>query len=95
MAKKDFSNLSNPALQFITGAEDTHNTQYTPNTQDTQKENKTKRLNLTITPALAEDLKKIAKMEDKSVNALINDVMKAYAISNQATIERYNEVFKK
>lgn len=91
MAKKDFSNLSNPALQFITGAE-THNA---PGTEPTPKEKRDKRLNLLITPALAEDLKKIATMQQRSINELINIVLKDYAISESETIAKYDDVFKK
>lgn len=94
MAKKDFSNLSNPALQFITGAE-THNTQETEHTPPTPKEKRDKRLNLLITPALAEDLKKIATMQQRSINELINIVLKDYAISESETIAKYDDVFKK
>lgn len=95
MAKKDFSNITNPALQFITGA-DTQAAPTTHNTQGTQEtETKSKRLNVLLRPALHQALKKIATMQERSVNDLINDVLGDYAVSEAETIERYNEVFKK
>jgi len=97
MAKKDFKK-NNPALQFISGATDNkHNTKdiySTDNTQNTQTESKSKRLNLLVYPSLLEDLKKIATMERKSVNDLINTVLLNYAYKNKDQIERYDDIFK-
>jgi len=74
-----------------------HNTKdvySTDNTQNTQIESKSKRLNLLVYPSLLEDLKKIATMERKSVNDLINTVLLNYAYKNKDQIERYDDIFK-
>lgn len=105
MAKKSFK--ENPALQFISNAEDTHNTDYALNTEDTsnihnthdkhntQQERKTKRLNLLLQPSMLEDLSKIAYMKKTSINDLINSVLKEYTATESASIIKYNEVFEK
>ena len=88
--KKDFK-IENPALKFL----DTDNTQYTHNTHNTYNtpETKSKRLNLLIYPSLLENLKKIATMQRRSVNELINDVLTEYAEQQAETIQRYNDTF--
>jgi predicted HicB family RNase H-like nuclease len=93
MAKKSFK--SNPALQFISTAnEDTDNKQYTDNT-DNKQERKTKRLNLLIQPSILENLSKIAHMKQTSVNDLISSVLKNYAETEEEAIIMYNKVFLK
>lgn len=62
-------------------------------TQNTATESKSKRLNLLVYPSLLEDLKKIATMERKSVNELINTVLLNYADKNKDQIERYDGIF--
>ena len=67
------------------------NKQYTHNDGE---EIKSKRLNLLIYPSLLADLKKIAHMERRSVNDLINDVLSRYAEQEAEKIETYDKVFK-
>lgn len=67
------------------------NKQYTHNDDD---EIKSKRLNLLIYPSLLNSLKKIAHMQRRSVNELINDVLSRYAEQEAKTIDTYNKVFK-
>ena len=100
---KDFKQINNPALQFITtednaAADTVNNTQHTQYTQQTQKRNngdlKGKRFNLLFySTDTLEALKVIAKLENAdSVNALINDVLTAYAEAHADSIRKYNEL---
>jgi len=66
----------------------THNTDNTP-----RKQCKTKRLNLLLLPGTFDSLCKIAVMKRKSVNELINNVLKDYSESEADVISKYNEVF--
>ncbi|OQA07847.1 MAG: hypothetical protein BWY65_01722 [Firmicutes bacterium ADurb.Bin373] len=99
--KKSFKG-ANPALQFITGQEDTQPTQDTElvyNTQPTQhtqpgRENKSSRLNLVLRPSLAQALKKLAAMRRISVNSLINDTLQALVDTEAGTIAKYNSTFE-
>ena len=107
---KDFKKINNPAMQFITtednaAADTVSNTQHTQHTQYTQqtqqKRNngdlKGKRFNLLFySTDTLEALKVIAKLENAdSVNALINDVLKAYTEAHADNIRKYNELINK
>lgn len=109
MAKKNFNNMSNPALQFMTVPEVDHDNSVTPHKEEkhlpeftglkrgrkpSKEETKTKRLNLLMLPSVYEDITKIAAMKRSSINDLINTVLKQYISDNQELIEKYNEVFK-
>jgi hypothetical protein len=75
----------------------THDAKYTSRTQDMhimhKKETKSKRLNLLLQPSLLEDMSKVARMKQTSVNDLINKVLRDYTESEVSTIARYDEVF--
>ena len=101
---KNFKQINNPAMQFITAEEepatekDTDNTQHTQNTQSTQKRNngdlKGKRFNLLFYSAdTLEALKVIAKLKNAdSVNALINQVLTDYTEAHADSIKKYNDL---
>lgn len=107
---KNFKQINNPAMQFITtedtAAADTANnaqhTQHTQNTQNTQQQRnngdlKGKRFNLLFySTDTLEALKVLAKLENAdSVNALINQVLTAYAAAHADKIKKYNDLIKK
>lgn len=97
MAKKKEFVIDNPALKFL----NTDNTQYTHNTDNADttqnahntQETKSKRLNLLLYPSVLDDLKKIATMQRRSVNDLINEVLSDYITQEAAQLQRYNDVF--
>ncbi len=110
MAKKNFNNMSNPALQFMTAPAADQENRATLHTEEdkqlpeftglkrgrkpSKEETKTKRLNLLMLPSVCEDVTKIAAMKRSSVNELINTVLQQYIADNQELIEKYDEVFK-
>ena len=90
MAKKTFKGTAteiktSPALSFITETA-------TPTATD--KEIKSKRLNLLIRPTLYKDIEKIATMERVSTNELINRVLEQYSAEQAELIAKYNETFR-
>jgi len=90
---KDFE-LNNPASKYI-NTPDTDNKQITDSKQNTvDEETKTKRLNLLIKPSVYEQFKKVATMEQDSVNNLINNIMENVVEENKDKIEVYDKVFK-
>lgn len=68
-------------------------TYISPMAAEDEKERKSKRLNLLIRPSVYEQVEKIATMQRKSVNELINIVLEAYAADHAAEVARYEEVF--
>lgn len=105
---KDFKKINNPAMQFITieeetaenttgeAASNTHNTQHTQKAQGKSGDLKGKRFNLLFySTDTLENLKKLSIMNKaESVNALINDILNAYAEEHKDQIETYNTIFK-
>lgn len=90
---KEF-NLQNPASKYITKT-NTDNKQVTNNTPNTaDEETKSKRLNLLVKPSVYEQFKKVATMEQDSVNNLINNIMENVIEENKDKIELYDKVFK-
>lgn len=90
MAKKTFKGTAaeiktSPALSFITETT-------TPTTTD--KEIKSKRLNLLIKPTIYKDIEKIATMERISTNELINRVLEQYSTEQADLIKKYNDTFR-
>lgn len=80
MAKKDFSNIESPAMQFLSKREEPVKTQekqapegYKINPE--YIETKSKRLQLLIQPSLHEALKARALSEETSVNNLIHTIL--------------------
>ena len=101
---KDFKKISNPAMQFITtedsnaAADNVSNTQHTHNTQKRNNGDlKGKRFNLLFySTDTLEALKVLAKLENAdSVNALINNVLTAYAAAHADSIRKYNDLINK
>lgn len=87
----------------------THNTHYADNTYNTSamsnthntynahiahsRETKSRRLNLLLQPSLLDNMTKIARMKQTSVNDLINTVLRSYIEQEATVVERYEEVF--
>ena len=89
-AKKTFKNVDNPALRFISAAEETEERDIIPEqpapatsaaslkgfTPKTEKaETKSRRLQLLIKPSVYDRVKQIAEQSDLSVNDLINQIL--------------------
>lgn len=59
-----------------------------------KKETKDKKILMLLTQSLYDDLSTIARFDNKSLNALLNEVMKEYAHHRQADIEAFNNIRK-
>lgn len=94
MSKK--FNISNPANKFINtdNTDNTSNTDNGSNTEHTETETKSKRLNLLVKPSVLDNFKKIATMEQTSVNDLINQIMEDHIEKEAEKIKLYDSVFK-
>lgn len=57
-----------------------------------KKETKDKKILMLLTQSLYDDLSKLARIDNKSLNALLNEVMKEYAHHRQADIEAFNNI---
>ena len=84
--QKDFKNINNPALQFISDAEPL-DVEQPPKKKPTtkkeptapkRKETKSKRLNLLIYPSVYKACKKKADTTGESINEIINTILKEY-----------------
>lgn len=87
MAKKTFKNVDNPAMRFISAAEETEERDirteqapsastlkgFTPRTE--KAETKSRRLQLLLKPSVYEGIKQIAEDSALSVNDLINQIL--------------------
>lgn len=97
MSKKDFKGV-NPAAAFLTPppvAPAIAPPAPQPAIQvPPARETKSTRLNLVIKPSTAEQLKKIAAMNQSSVNGIINLVLEDYIEREADTLARYDAVFK-
>jgi predicted HicB family RNase H-like nuclease len=90
-------------------ADNTYNTSAMSNTHNTynaqekhnnhnahiahSRETKSRRLNLLLQPSLLDNMTKIARMKQTSVNDLINTVLRSYIEQEATVVERYEEVF--
>ena len=77
MSKKSFNLNENPAIRFISSANDS-DTQ--PNNDSTKKkhisaESKSRRVQLLIRPSLYDRLKAMAERQQLSVNEMINQIL--------------------
>ena len=102
--KKSFKD-ENPALRYIdTGEGNTdklHNAVNMSDESNTKKkgrppsdrERKTKRLNLLIQPSLIDELSKVAYMKRSSVNDLINTLIKDYVEKEADAVVQYDTLF--
>lgn len=86
--------VEKPAESVAAKKKGTHNTQPTHKTKDST-ERKTQRAQFLLYPELFADVKKIAHMEQKSVNAIVNGLLEEYRKQNADAIEQYNEIFGK
>ena len=53
------------------------------------------RLNILVTPSLKENITFASKIENKTINALIFDLLNKYVDENSEQIETYKETYKK
>lgn len=101
MSKKDFKAI-NPANAFLTPVEEAppaapaaapveRSTIQVP----APREVKSARFNLVIKPSTAEAIRKIAAMNQYSINGVINLVLEDYVQREAATIARYDAVFER
>lgn len=60
-----------------------------------ENEKRNSRLNILVTPTLKEKLTFASKIEDKTINALIFDLLNKYVDENSEQIETYKETYKK
>ena len=81
--KADMAQQSTVAASYISA----------PPAAEDEKELKTKRLNLLIKPTVHERIEKIAVMQRKSVNELVNNVLEAYAEDKANLVAKYNATF--
>ena len=88
-------NFNNPADKFISkrNTDDADTTQDTDNKQVEDTETRSKRLNLLVKPSVYEDFRKIATMQQESVNGLLNLLMEEVVNENKEQIELFNKVF--
>lgn len=86
MSKKDFT--SNPAFNFIDAPEGSK-----PATSSTGTETKSYRLNLLLKKSTAESIKKIAYMQQTSVNDTINRLLEEYIAANADSLTQYKKTF--
>lgn len=103
MTKKNFNDVSNPALQFMTQSEELTATDQKEISKEigikrgrptSKEETKTKRLNLLMLPSVCEDIGKIAFMSRTSTNDLVNTVLQEYIDNHQELIKKYKEIFR-
>lgn len=74
---------TNPAATYISA----------PPAAADEREYKTKRLNLMIKPTVHAKIEKIAAMQRRSVNELINTVLEAYAEDKAELVRKYDATF--
>lgn len=60
-----------------------------------EDEKRNSRLNVLITPSLKEKLTFASKIENKTINALIFDLLSDYVDANSEQIETYKETYEK
>lgn len=101
MAKQKSFKVESPAAALIDAVnmadtqkqDNTQDTQTPESVADTQQARKTKRQQYLVYPELVEKVKKIAYMERKSVNSLINDLLERYCTENAEKLEQYEKIF--
>jgi len=65
-----------------------------PRTPATNREKlKTERMSVVTTPAIKSKIEKIAFMQQKTINELMNDILKAYIQKHGTDLQRYIETF--
>lgn len=100
MSKKNFKGFDNPALAFISQAGAVE--QETPKEvsviapemlEPKLTENRTKRVQLVLTPTMFEETQIVAKVKKQSVNSLISDLLSKEISKNKEKIEIYKKCF--
>ncbi len=103
MAKKNFGEIANPALQFMTTpAESSASSEPAAagfnglkrGRPASTEETKSKRVNLLMLPSVYADITKIATMKRTSVNELLHTLMQNCIEENTNLIDKYNQTFK-
>jgi len=89
MSKKSFKGGDNPAMAFIT--QPTQQAQHTDSTDNT--ENRSKRINMLLTPSLHLNLSKMAAVQLRSLNDLVNTALEAYVEDHQDLLEQYTKIW--
>ncbi len=54
---------------------------------------KTERLSVVTTPVIKNKIEKIAFIQQKTINELMNDILKAYIRNHGADLKKYNDTF--
>ena len=101
MSKKNFKGFDNPALAFISQAEtpeqETVKEKSLPapkvEPQEAKVENRTKRVQLVLTPSMFEDVQIVAKVRKTSVNNLICELLGKEIKNHREKIEIYKKCF--
>lgn len=105
MAKKNFGEIANPALQFMTQPEESRaaasdKTDSAAGFKGLKRgrpasteETKSKRVNLLMLPSVYTDITKIAAMKRTSVNDLVNTLLQEHIEENKELLEKYDQVF--
>lgn len=100
MSKKNFKGFDNPALAFISQAGEVE--QETPKEisviapeklEPKLTENRTKRVQLVLTPSMFEDVQIVAKVRKTSVNNLICELLGKEIKNHREKIEIYKKCF--
>lgn len=60
-----------------------------------EDEKRNSRLNILVTPSLKENITFASKIENKTINALIFDLLNKYVDENSEQIETYKETYEK
>lgn len=88
----------NPAMKFLSQNNADTEVEELPKKRGpkpSNREKKSKPINLVLKPSVHEEFKKIAYMQQSSVNNLIGEIMEQYIKDHQEDIQKYNDMFEK
>ncbi|MGF3115311.1 hypothetical protein ACQV2W_03625 [Facklamia sp. P12934] len=91
---KDFT-ANNPAEAFIRGNRNKQAPASKIGRPKSTEETKSKRTNLLLYPSIFEDLRKIAYIQQTSINDIMNDLGREFTLKHQEDIIKYDKFFKK
>lgn len=98
MTKKDFSNLSNPATNFLeemntaTKAQTKSTTTTKAKTVKNTSERRSQHASFLLTPTTANSLKMIAKLEGTSANNIVNQLLDEYVANYRENKAKANKL---
>ncbi|PWM28454.1 MAG: hypothetical protein DBX48_02370 [Limosilactobacillus fermentum] len=98
MTKKDFSNLSNPATNFLeemntaTKAQTKSTTTTKAKTVKNTSERRSQHASFLLTPTTANSLKMIAKLEGTSANNIVNQLLDEYVANYRKNKTKANKL---